>query len=213
MSTRLLAWNVPLSDASRIRLASRSATDPILVAETGILLICGAVSAATVLTLEFKWKMPGHSILRAVFPMALGLALVPRRGAGTVMGAGAVATAAAFMFGGWGERGLGALTSLSLIGPFLDLAVRRSTSGRRVYISLVAAGVLTNLAAMSVQLSAKYFGLGGGGGGSGGGKSLTEWLPMALITYPLFGALAGLLSAAAWFRWKSAPREEIDRQP
>ena len=36
--------------------------------------------------------IPGHAILRAVFPMVTGLALVPRRGAGTVMGLGAMLT-------------------------------------------------------------------------------------------------------------------------
>lgn len=203
MNMRLFTWHDPLSDAGRLRLPSRQVTSSISIAETGVLLLCGAAAAGAVLMFEFKLKLPGHAILRAVFPMALGLALVPRRGAGTVMGAGAVATVSAILFGGWGEKGLGSLTSLFLIGPFLDLAVRRTVSGRRVYLSLAAAGVLANMAALAVQASAKYFGFDGGGRG----KNLATWLPLALLTYPLCGALAGLLSAAAWFRWKSESRQ------
>jgi hypothetical protein len=112
------------------------------------------------------------------------------------MGAGAISAATLFLFTGWGERGLGALTSLCLMGPMLDLSVRKSKTGRRVYFSFIIAGVLTNLAAFAVQVTAKSFGLD-----SRGGKSLMKWLPFALMTYPTCGAIAGLLSAVVWFRW------------
>lgn len=200
---RPFAWHGPLSDSGRLRLPSRPSEASVSVAELGVLLLCGAAAAGAVLLFEFKLKFPGHSILRAVFPMALGLALVPRRGSGTVMGAGAIATTAGMYFGGVGDKGLGSMTSLFMIGPFLDLALRRAVSGRRVYLALTAAGVFANLAALAVQGSAKYFGIDGGGGF----KSLATWLPSAALTYPICGALAGLLSAAAWFRWNAEPRQ------
>ncbi len=176
--------------------------------ETAALLLCGMAAAFAVLLLEFKWRLPGHAILRGVFPMAMGLAMVPRRGAGTVMGLGAIATAAVVLTSGWGEKGLGSLTSLFLVGPLLDLSTRWSTSGKRVYLAFMSAGVLANLAAMSMQVVAKSMGWGGGGG-----KSLAAWLPLACVTYPTFGAVAGIVSAAALFRWGSpSPRDaEPDR--
>jgi hypothetical protein len=108
---------------------------------------------------------------------------------------------------GLADNGLGALTSLSLIGPALDLALWRCSNPRFVYLALTTAGVLTNLAAMLVQFAVKS---SGAGGSSGGGKRLAAWLAQAAITYPLCGALAGLLSAAVWFRWNA--RQRGDRE-
>lgn len=208
MNTRILSWNTPLKSASRLQVNQPLVVRPISLSETGMLLLCGMGAALAVLMFEFKLKIPGHAILRAVFPMAFGLALVPRRGAGTMMGAGAATTAAVILLAGWGEKGLGSLTSLFLMGPFLDFAMNmnRSASGPRVYVSLIAAGMMTNLAALAVQGSAKYYGWAWAAGG--GGKSLATWLSLAALTYPLCGALAGLLSAAAWFRWNSDPRQD-----
>lgn len=199
MNLRLLPQHYALSTAGRVRLPSRAAGASISLAETLALLACGAVAAASVLLVDFKLKLPGHAILRAVFPMALGLSVVPRRGAGAVMGTGAVATAAMLIGGGWADKGLGAMTSLCLVGPVLDLAMRRSASGRRIYLGFIAAGVATNLAAMLVQAGAKTLGWDN----LSGGKSLVAWLWPALASYPLCGALAGLISAAAWFRWNA----------
>ncbi len=198
MNLRLLPRHYELRAAGRIHLPQAAADASISLAELLTLLACGAVAAATVLLVDFKLKLPGHAILRAVFPMALGLSLVPRRGAGTVMGTGALATAAILVCGGWAEKGLGALTSLSLVGPVLDLAVRRLQPGRRTYLAFIAAGVVANLAAMFVQAGAKSLGIE-----NSGGKPLAVWLWPALVTYPLCGALAGLVSAAVWFRWNS----------
>jgi hypothetical protein len=69
---------------------------------------------------DFNLQIPGHAILRAVLPMAIGLALVPRKNGGTVMGVAAL---------GGELPGLGACTSLALLGPMLDLALRSSAAG------------------------------------------------------------------------------------
>src|ERR1700741_2250355 len=58
-----------------------------------LLISFGAIAAfcSTCLDLQIQ-RIPGHAILRVVFPIAMGLALVPRRGAGTVMGTSALFT-------------------------------------------------------------------------------------------------------------------------
>lgn len=202
MNSPWLTWNPSLGNASRLRLRPLPAeSSSIRATEAAWLLLCGAAAAFAVLMLEFKLELPGHAILRGVFPIALGMALVPRRGAGTVMGLGAIITAAAVLLSGFGEKGLGALTSLFLVGPLLDLSLNWSNNGKRIYLALVSAGVLANLAAMVMQIVAKSAGWSGGGG-----KSLSAWLPLALATYPAFGAVAGLISAAALFRWRSTQR-------
>lgn len=229
MSTNLLPWNGSLGQASRLPTLRRNQSSPITVVETATLVGCGIGAAVAVIILHFelmlpdyplvravfpaemiqtKLRIPGHSILRAVFPMALGLALVPRRGAGTLMGISAAASVFGFSYAGWGDRGLGAITSLMLIGPCLDLAMRGKGTGKRVYFSFIIAGVLANLAAMSVQIAAKS----AGWRGTGTGKSLALWLPNAAMTYPICGAIAGLIGALVWFRWNAKQREEPAEQ-
>jgi hypothetical protein len=208
MNARLLTRHSALTTAGRFHLPARiadgkypAADAPITSTETLVLLGCGIVAAVGVLLIDFSLKLPGHAILRAVPPMALGLSLVPRRGSGTVMGIGALATIGVILGAGLGEKGHGATVSLTLIGPVLDLAMRSSTGGRRVYLAFIGAGMSANLAALAFQAGAKYLGFGGGG------KPLAVWLPQALVTYPAFGAAAGLLSAAIFFRWNDRQSE------
>jgi len=204
MNLPLFSRHYALSTAGRVR-SPWAVESSISLAEVVTLLVCGAAAAVSVLLIDFKLKIPGHAIMRAVFPMALGLAIVPRRGAGTIMGAGALATAALLMSGGWVEKGLGSLTSLTMIGPMLDLVMRRAAPRGRIYWSFIAAGVATNLAAFLVQATAKYFGWET----SGGGKSLAVWMWPAVLSFPVWGALAGLISAATWFRWNTETSPEV----
>ena len=92
-----------------------------LLASLQVSAVVAAVSASY---LELLRQVPGHAILRSVLPMALGLACVPRRGAGCVMGGTALGTATCLGLFGHGP-GVGNLTSLALTGPLLDLALRR----------------------------------------------------------------------------------------
>ncbi|HKM70145.1 MAG TPA: hypothetical protein VJX94_08825, partial [Stellaceae bacterium] len=81
-------------------------------AEIVALLLVGA-SAAVIGSLgELQLRVPGHAILRAVFPMALGLAIVPRRMGGCVMGGSACLTGMLLPFAGGRALGAGALASL-----------------------------------------------------------------------------------------------------
>ena len=63
--------------------------------------------------------------------MALGLSLAPRRFAGSVMSTGALGTALLLSGAGAATYGSGASISLALIGPMMDLALRRARTGGR----------------------------------------------------------------------------------
>ena len=98
--------------------------------------------------------------------------------------------------GGAGALGLGAMTSLLLTGPMLDLALWRAKPGWRLYLGFALAGLATNLVAMAVRGGQKVGGLD-----SIHGRPLADWLPVAAGTYALCGALAGLISALVWFQF------------
>jgi hypothetical protein len=105
------------------------------------------------------------------------------------------------------------MTSLALTGPLLDLAVLGPGKGWRLYLGFVLAGLGSNLAAFLVRWGARAIDVaqltgGGGGGGGGGGRRMAEWLAVAPWTYPLCGALAGLLSALAWFHLRGRRQPE-----
>ncbi len=163
-----------------------------------ILLGAGVGAALSSVFLDMSLRMPGHAILRAVFPMALGLAMAPRRMGGLVMGAGAMGTVLVIKAGGLGTIGFGALTSLALIGPLLDAALWRARHGWRLYMAFALAGLGSNLAALVVRGSAKFAGLN-----HVTSWPLAVWLPRATVSYAVCGVLAGLISATIWFKLSS----------
>jgi hypothetical protein len=177
-------------DAARIELAT--------------LVALGAVSALLTTFVNFKLGVPGHHIIFAMFPLALGLALAPRRLAGSVMSGSALATIGGLGLAGTHVPGPGVVTGLLLIGPLLDLALRWGRTGPRLYGAFVAAGALANIGAFVVRGAAKYFGFGG----LGGTRPFTAWVPVAAWTYVIAGMLAGFISAAAWFHFRAPRRTE-----
>lgn len=166
--------------------------------ELSALLLAGFASASASVFLHLRLGIPGSSIVRTVFPMALGLALAPRRGAGCVMGASALASVVLFRVGGFGLLGVGATTSLFLTGPLLDLALWRPKRGVRLYFCFALAGLAANLGALTIRGGVKLFGFD-----HATGRTLAMWFPQAVVTYALCGLLAGLLSAVVWFRFAS----------
>jgi hypothetical protein len=168
--------------------------------EIAALLATGAAAAVLTATLNFSLRIPGHAIVRSVFPMALGMALVPRRLAGSIMGTSALATALLLRLGGAGV-GAGAMTSLCLTGPLLDLALLGARRGWRLYLGFVLAGLASNLTALVVRGGLKALALG-----PIGGRPADEWWRQAALTYPLCGVLAGLLSALVWFQFRGRRR-------
>ena len=89
MRTTSLILHEGLWERSRLRWLASSAEQSRAL-ELAFLVACGFLAALASGYLAFRLCMPGHAILRAVFPMALGLAAVPRRvrGPSWVSGAG-----------------------------------------------------------------------------------------------------------------------------
>ena len=95
------------------------------VRELLFLISMGVLAAVLSTFLKTHLKIPGHAILKVVLPISLGFAAVPKRYSGSIMGFSALCSALLFRWGipGGGE-GVGALTSLVLFGPVLDIALR-----------------------------------------------------------------------------------------
>jgi hypothetical protein len=189
----MLALNDSLLRRSRLPGIAR-ADSSISALELAILFACGFGAVAMSALVDLNVRVPGHAILRAVLPISLGLALVPRRGAGLVMG-----SAAALGLGGMllmGQRGLGtgATTSLIALGPMFDLAVRRARPGWRLYAAFGAAGLAANLLAFVVRGGAKA-----GGGIAAGSRALGNWLSVAPYSYAICGLVAGIVCGCIWF--------------
>jgi len=193
--TPALKLHPGLSTSSRLHgLAAKD--DAISNVEWAALVGTGVVTAVISTVADLHLRIPGHTILKVVFPIAAGLALVPRRGAGSIIGASALATAVSLRVGGFGGAGLGfgALTSLIVIGPLLDLMLRHARTSLSLYVGFVLAGLASNLLALLAKGTLKGLGLE-----HAGGRPLSLWLSQAVVTYTLCGVAAGLLSAFVWF--------------
>lgn len=209
MSLWALGVHSGLRAGSRLPALSREDSS-VRLSEWAVWLVMGMAAACASVLPDMDLKIPGHAILRSVFPMALGLSLAPRRGAGGVMGAFACAIALSLRFSGKADVGFGALTSLTLTGPLMDLALWKARAGWRLYAGIITAGLLSNLIAMGIKVTEKLLMSGGGGGGK---RSLGAWFAQAVWTYPLCGVLAGLLSAIIWFRWRARDTERGGDDP
>jgi len=186
-----LALHPPLADATRL---PHFAGGRAAWSEFAVLLALGGGAAALATYVRLGIGVPGHAILHVVAPLALALAVVPRRNAGAVAGVGALG--GALLMGGWG-LGVGALTSLSLTGPVLDVAVRRARTGRGVYLGLILGGLASNWIAFIARLVPKLL-------GETGRLPVAEWWPRAIVSYTICGAVAGLVSAALWFKFRGS---------
>ncbi len=172
--------------------------------ELTALVLAGSAAALLTHLLRLRLGIPGSSIVFAILPLALGFALVPRRGAGAVMSGAALATTAVLGVAGVRLDGIGAVTSLTVAGPLLDLAWRWGQAGGwRLYRSFVLAGAASNAAAFVVRAAAKALELPGGSVGG----SFHAWWPRAIATYAAAGLIAGLVAAAAWFRLRAGARQ------
>lgn len=208
MSVMILPSHAGLQAATRLR-SPASVGDAARVWEWLFLVSAGVTAALASTFIDFtalsawaspyldsKLRIPGHAILRIVFPMAIGLAVVPRRGAGTVMAGSALLTSLSLRMGGFAgdELSLGALTSLTSIGPILDWTLRRSTGGWRLYLDFALAGLAGNLLALFVRGMAKATGFE-----HAGGRPLVAWIAQASVTYVVCGLVAGLLGGLILF--------------
>lgn len=165
-----------------------------------VLLSCGAVAAVAVAFVKLGLRIPGHSIVLAALPRALGISLAPRRLGGAVMSLGALSTGLLLSATGAVRFGAGSLVSLGLLGPMMDLAFRGARSGWRVYVALVLSGLITNLLAMLSRGAPKLLGID-----VAGGRPFADWWMQASYTYALSGIVAGLLGAIFWFQLRDRP--------
>lgn len=175
--------------------------------EIVLLILCGAAAATASGFIRLGLRLPGHSIVLSMVPMALGLALAPRRLSGFIMSVSAFGTGAAFNFAGLAHLGSGAFISLCLIGPVMDLAVSKFKNGWKLYSGLVLAGICTNLMALSSRGASKLLGLD-----LAGTRPFGSWWTQAVLTYALSGAVAGLIGALLFFnlRKQRAQSESAD---
>ncbi len=195
MRTAVLSVHAGLARGTRMPALSREG-ERLQFAEILLLLGAGVVAALATAFLEMGLRIPGHAILRAVLPMALGLAMVPRQMAGSVMGIGALGSAGLLHATGAAGIGVGAFTSLALTGPLLDVALWRARRGWRLYLGFALAGLGANLAALAVRAGAKAAGLD-----HVAARPLAEWWLQAAASYAVCGLLAGLVSAAVCFQF------------
>jgi hypothetical protein len=104
--------------------------------------------------------------------------------------------------------GVGAMTSLVLTGPLLEMAVWRAGRGWKLYLAFALAALSANLGAFAVRGGAKVAGLD-----HLGGRLLAEWWTPALVSYAICGLAAGLVSAAIWFRLSNRGDSESAEAP
>jgi hypothetical protein len=189
-----LTLNAGLSSSSRLR-HFHGQRESMRAWEWAILGGIGVLAAASTTFLDFGLRVPGHAILRAIFPMAMGLALVPRRGAGIAMGAVAMGALGLFwLLPGWKGPGVGASVSLLATGPMLDLVVRRELAGRRLYLAFALAGCFSNILALFARGATKWL-----QADALSARPFAVWAPEAVVTYLLCGLIAGAVSGAIWF--------------
>lgn len=156
------------------RLPALTRAGDVALAELAVLLLLGAAAAAANFYLRTPFRVPGSSILFTIFPLAAGVALVPRRGAGTTVSAAALASTGAALLGGVTSPGPGAITSMAITGPLLDLAIAGARSGWRLYGGFVLAALSANLLALAARAGTAALGLRpAGAGGHGGGGLAT----------------------------------------
>jgi hypothetical protein len=201
--------SLPLALDPRLRRAARV---PSLAAEAkglsalelAVLLGAGAIAAVLTHLVRLRLGIPGSNIVWVAFPLAFGFAMVPRRGGGLVMSAGALATTGVLALAGVRLDGPGAQTSLLLTGPLLDLALRAFGGGWQLYAAFIGACAGSNAVAFAVKAAALTAGVRGGGRGLT--RGFAQWWPEAAWTYAAAGVVAGLISAGAWFHLRD--REE-----
>jgi hypothetical protein len=184
-----------LIDTARLPSLARS-RQRISTAEVLLLLTSGAIAAAAVGMAKLGLGIPGHSIVLAALPLAFGMSLAPRRLAGSVMSAGAFGAAWLLRAAGAASYGSGSMVSLCLLGPMMDVALRRVSPGWRLYAALMLSGVATNVLALGSRAAAKILGLD-----LAGARPFDSWWLQAIVTYSLSGVVAGLLGALCWFQF------------
>jgi hypothetical protein len=114
-------------------------------------------------------------------------------------------TAAAMSCGHVGQFPPAAILSVLVLGPVLDFALAGQAIGWGLYVRFALAGAVANLLAFGVRLGTSWLGLD-----LAGSRQFTEFWLSALASFFLCGALAGLVSAAIWFRLSPTANADND---
>lgn len=196
MNGTILMPTVPSLTSVRRFGGITSTSDRPNASSIAILMMAG-VAAALASALIRGWGIPGSTVLQGVLPMAGGLAFVPRRGAGLLMGCSAAVSGMMFMQLGVGHNNPSALARLALLGVCLEAGPARLSRESLVWMWFVLAGLAANL----LGLGAKYL---MGLVGLEGLMSLAS-TPFRVLSYAVCGAVAGGLSAAIFFQRRTTP--------
>ncbi len=203
MSTASAPW----LDHAQLRRASRLAGSRALWMDALLLVSCGVTATLMVVLIDLNLKIPGHAILKGTLPIALGLALVPRRFSGLAISCTAVATLFALKsLTNLSLPGSGSTASLILFGTVLDLFLWQAKPGVNTYARFALAGLLTNSLAFAIRWGGKRAMIG-----PLGMVPLKEWLSYAPLTYALFGLGAGIVSGLIFFRMFGNPSETLSK--
>ena len=206
MVHKLLSIHEGLLAASRFRALARThaTISPIELIVLVVLGCCAALFSAFVDLPDLfgsvtgvYMKVPGNTIVRSFLPMALGLALVPRRLAATMIGACALVAGCTLNLTGKATIGSAAIASLGVTGPLLDIALWGAQNMWRLYGGFVLAGLASNLLAYAVRGLSKYH---HEQHGSFSSVLLADWWSKAAASFTLCGLTVGLLCTMMWFR-------------
>jgi len=165
------------------------------VAELIGLLALGGLAAGSLALVHVRVPLPGHALLLAALPVAVGLATVPRHTSGTIVSSGGGIGALLLTASGGGGLQSAAVVGLLVLGPALDLMLRGKVVGWRLYVKFLAAGSVANLAAFAVRLLLALAPMD-----PPGSRPFLSFWPAALASFLACGAIAGLLSAVVCFR-------------
>ena len=201
MSSLPLTVHDQLFRSSRIALPTASPAAS-LTRDLTIYLLSGFLAAACVHFLDVSLKIPGHAILRSLIPVMIGLSLAPRHLGGCLIGMSALGSTALFRIAHVDPVGFGAMTSMTLIGPMLDMALWQARSGRSVIVRSAAAGIMTNLAAFAIRGSTKW-----GLIDTWTLRPVSQWWSLSPWSYILCGLVAGLIGGLYCFRWSNRHAE------
>jgi hypothetical protein len=176
--------------------------DGLSLREVAILVAAGVVAAVAVALVAPGMRLPGSAILRAGVPLAVGLALVPRGGAGTIATFGCLVGAGILSLLGVGRWQPASLVGLVALGPALDLVLAgQPPSGVWLYGRCAVAGALANGLAFAVRVGTAAAGLEGGGG-----RMLARLGPSVLVSFLVCGLVAGLIGGLVAFRARPSTR-------
>lgn len=201
MNVRIAAMplNATLAGARRVSLPNGTERT-IAVSEFAFLCGMGALAAALSATLH-GWRIPGSNLLQSVLPMAAGLAMVPRRGSGAVMGTSAVITTMAIAGLGGVQITPSTFARLFLLGACLDVATAAVARWGNVWLWFVLAGVAANMLGFLFKAACAQVGWEG----LGGARWPFDFWPYRAASFAVCGALTGGLSGMLFFR--QAPRK------